>query len=181
VVVQFGLVRAASWLLCGLALLAVTATPADAQSQRAPGQNSGLTEYMEAVPSATGNRSPAGGDPRAAGVDARTRRALASRSTAGQNLLRLAGAPDYASRDGAKAAGARTAGTRPGRATTRRRGSAPGASDRSRPQRPDSSSGAVATSLGGGGAGLGLALPIILVLTPAAMVAVWFVQRRPGA
>jgi hypothetical protein len=170
------LVRLTSPFLAALAA-AVLAVPASAQSEAAPGQNSGLTEYLEAVPSSTGNRSPSTSDPKKARVDPRTKAALAARGDVGERVLGMAASPDYQAAQEQPAR--KSAPKKQGKRRSSSGSAAPSATDAAGMDgRARSGSSAVAAGLGGGGTGLGLALPLILFATSCVAFALWFGRRR---
>jgi hypothetical protein len=164
------LVRSAAILAaCALALLAPAAAPA--QETNAPPGNSGIDEYLETVPSASGNRPTGrivGGQPAGRGTPERAARALRGRGRDGQALERLVRetAPPQARREGAR--GRRTGAAEPAGAGG------------------DSPLRSVVRAVTGddGGGGMGAALPAILLGALAAatgVVALRLVRRRSAS
>jgi hypothetical protein len=156
---------------CALALALPAA--AGAQETNAPPGNSGIDEYLETVPSASGDRPAGGGGAGAAGEDTRRLPAVVA------GALRGRGADGRAVEDLVRSS--------PGAAREHRDDQIAGAKPSGRVAEPrgDSPLSSVARAVGGGddGGGMGAVLPAILLGALAALAAVVVVRlgRRGSA
>jgi len=144
-------------LLC---LALVDVPDAAAQATNAPPGNSGVSQYLESIPAATGNKTPAKGGGRP--VSAKTERALRASGPSGRALAKaLTVAP------GPPAAQAASNTKTGGNASNKHAVSKPAQSFESSSQQQPSTPAALAAPLGGdsGPSGSGLLLPIFLVVT----------------
>jgi hypothetical protein len=152
-------------------LLAGFAPAASAQTTNAPPGNSGVDQYLETVPEASGNRAPGKRD--SSPLSARTEAQLKQAGAQGEAVSKLVATTGTTggrrsgsgSKSGDKAKAGKGNSASPRRSTSRPSTSVPGT--------------VAAPTLGGSGSGgMGILLPVLLVLSTAAAVAVAVFRRR---
>jgi hypothetical protein len=138
------------------AALAVFAPAASAADKTAPPGNSGISQYLQVVPSASGPKKPQPPAKNRGALTEGQRRRLVKSGADGRTLARLV---------------ASTAPI-PASAST-------GAGKSKSDTKPQSASSSVARSVAGsGGTGLGIALPILMVGAVVGAVAITILRRR---
>lgn len=152
-------------LLCALAVLALPA-PAPAQSTAPPG-NAGIDEYVETVPSATGNRATRDGNKGGGALTPAQRKALEALGEDGRVLAETveATAPAKSRTTSGGGRDADPGASAPATVPPRASGGSPVEA-------------VVEAASGGASGGMGLLLPIILGATAALAVAVAVGRRR---
>jgi hypothetical protein len=159
--------------LVALALLLPSAAAAQAPQTNAPPGNSAIDEYLETVPSATGNKPPPhpgqGGEKTGALTPAQ-RKQLDALGPDGRELAAVVDATGSAPARGATTGG----GTAAGRAVETSTGDVSGAQARS-PLRA-----ALSAAVGPhDGEGMGALLPVILLTSLLGVMAIAVLRRRP--
>lgn len=159
--------RICTVLLCAWLVLP---SAAEAQQTTAPPGNSGIDQYVETVPGATGNRRPERKPGGTRGLTGETRRALEAQGEDGARAadLAAASAPETPASSPAKGGGGKASGPDAATPLVRAEGSS----------RSPVEAVVEAVAGGGGESGMGPILPILLALMLASMIGAALLRRR---
>ena len=154
-------------LALSISMSLILASGASAASRELPPDNSGVDQYSENVPDATGDRQPALGE-KATRLPSAERRGLETVGAEGALAADAIAASGPAALHADKRSGARHAGAEPSGEST---------------DLDDEPSmvGSVLGGLGGGSSGMGALLPILIVASLLGVIAILLEGRRRGA
>jgi hypothetical protein len=152
-----------------IVLCALLALPAGAAAQStAPPGNAGIDEYLETVPSGSGNKSVVPKRGSRDGLSPSTVKALEAQGADGKLAAELAASTAPATSAKPSASGSGSGGN----------GSAPGVKLRDEPAQSPITAVVDAVTGASGDGGMGLLLPILLIGTSAAVLAAALARRR---
>ena len=147
-----------------------------ASDHTAPPGNSGVDQYFEAVPTASGPQRPGGTGSSREALPKKIQQALTAQGSDGAAVLRLVQSTAPAAARSRTGSGGPTSPTRPsngGSLAKPKKGAAA-------PEQSVLASTAEAITVGGTGGGMGMLLPILLVISALAASAYVIVRRRSG-